>query len=94
MKRPAVRKNLFSTAFAITAFAAPNLVRAFAQSLGRYGIPLPRSYEAEGAQHCGFWVPSNHGSADRAIAVAAPCYPRRAHLKADQSTWIAMLQIQ
>ena len=39
MKRPAVRENLLSTAFAIAAFAVPNLVRAFAQSLSRYGSP-------------------------------------------------------
>ena len=57
MKRPAVRENLLSTAFAIAAFAVPNLVRAFAQSLSRYGSPLPRSYEAEASQRCGFWAP-------------------------------------
>ena len=88
MKRPAVRKNLLSTAFAIAAFAVPNLVRAFAQSLSRYGSPLPRSHEAEGSQRCGFWAPPTIGHSP--IAAAALCCPRRGHLQADQSTWIAM----
>jgi hypothetical protein len=57
MKRPVVRKNLLSTAFAIAAFAAPNLVRAFAQSLSHYGNPLPGVFDAEGTQHCGYWAP-------------------------------------
>ena len=57
MKRPVVRKNLLSTAFTIAAFAAPNMVRAFGQSLSHYGSPLPRFYDAEGTQHCGFWAP-------------------------------------
>ena len=46
MKRRFVRQNLLSTAFATAAFAAPNLARAFAQSLGHYGSPLPRFYDA------------------------------------------------
>ena len=45
MKRPVVRQYLLSTAFATAAFAAPNLVRAFAQSLSHYGRPLPRFYD-------------------------------------------------
>jgi hypothetical protein len=57
MKRHVVRKNLLSTAFAIAAFAAPNLLRAFGQSLSHYGSPLPRFCDAEGTQHCGCWPP-------------------------------------
>jgi hypothetical protein len=75
MKRPVVRKNLLSTAFVVAAFAAPNLVRAFARSLGHYGSPLPRFCDAEGTQHCGFWA-LDHGSADSTIA--APLYVTRA----------------
>ena len=57
MKRPVVRQYLLSTAFATAAFAAPNLVRAFAQSLSRYRSPLPRSCDTEGTQHCGLpWI--------------------------------------
>jgi hypothetical protein len=53
MKRPAVRKNLLSAAFAIAAFTAPNLVRAVmgarcralvtprAHSIADFGLPRP-----------------------------------------------------
>jgi hypothetical protein len=74
MKRPVVRKNLLSTAFAIAAFAAPNLVRAFAQCLSHYESPLPRFCDTEGTLHCGFWAP-DHRSADSVIA--APLYVTR-----------------
>jgi hypothetical protein len=57
MKRPVLGKNLLSTAFAIAAFVAPNLARAFAQSLSHYGNPLPGLYGADGTQHCGLpWI--------------------------------------
>jgi hypothetical protein len=68
-------------AFATATLAAPNLVRAFAQSLSHYRSPLPRFYHALGTQHCGFWA-----TPTSAIAAPALCYPRRGHPQADQST--------
>jgi hypothetical protein len=71
MKRPVVRKNLLSTAFAIAAFAA----RIWCgRSISHYESPLPHFCDAEGTLHCGFWAP-DHGSADSAIA--APLYVTR-----------------
>ena len=71
MKRRFVRQNLLSTAFATAAFAAPNLVRAFAQSLSQYGSPLPRFYDALA-----------HSIADSGLPRPArsprPLYPTRA----------------
>ena len=77
MKRPVVHKNLLSTAFAIAAFAAPNLVRAFAQSLSHYGNPLPGFFfDAEGTQHCGFWAPPTMGQ--QTARSPRPLYATRA----------------
>ena len=76
MKRPVVRKNLLSTAFAIAAFAGPNLVRAFAQSLSHHGSPLPHFYDAEGTQHCRFWAPPTMGQ--QTARSPRPLYATRA----------------
>jgi hypothetical protein len=71
MKRRFVRQNLLSTAFATAAFAAPNLVRAFAQSLSHYGSPLPLFSDALA-----------HSIADSGLPRPArsprPLYPTRA----------------
>jgi hypothetical protein len=89
MNRPVVHKNLLSTAFAIAAFAAPNLVRVFAQSLSHYGNPLPRFYDAEAALRIlgrRPWVSRQRDRRARSILPAPWTSTGR------KSTWIAMLQ--
>jgi hypothetical protein len=76
MKRPVVGKNRLSTSLAIAAFAAPNLVRAFAQSLSHYGNPLPGFFDAEGTQHRGFWAPPTMGQ--QTARSPRPLYATRA----------------
>jgi|HubBroStandDraft_2_1064218.scaffolds.fasta_scaffold89918_2 hypothetical protein len=72
MKRRFVRQNLLSTAFATAAFAAPNLARAFAQSLGHYGSPLPRFYDALAHSI------ADSGLLPRPARSPRPLYPTRA----------------
>jgi hypothetical protein len=55
MKRLIISKYLLSAAFAAAAFASAGT--ASAQSLSHYGSPLPRYYDAQGAQHWGSWAP-------------------------------------